>query len=150
MLDLLLDKTLVPLLLRLALAAIFIFHGVGKVAGKNPVTDASHEMGTNWNPSLPVWQQVLVAYGELFGGIALAIGFLTRLAAVGLGVIMAGAIATVHWPNGFEARSGGFEYAFALLAICLALVLMGGGVLSLDRLIFRRRRRTLPQRITGR
>src|SRR5205807_10514221 len=93
MFDAFCKHTLIPLLLRLALAAVFIFHGIDLV---------SHEGGTAWHPELPVPAQAAVAWGQLLGGIALALGFLTRLAAAGLVVIMGGAIYTVHWEHGFS------------------------------------------------
>jgi putative oxidoreductase len=126
-------RVLVPLLLRLGLAAIFIYHGLDLVE--------NHAWGTAWNPKLPVPAQVAVAWGELLGGIAMLFGFLTRLAAVGLAVIMIGAIATVHWPHGFNIQEGGWEYNFAILVICAGVFLLGGGVLAVDR-VFRLRRRT--------
>ena len=43
----------------------------------------------------PAVVQLAVAWGQLIGGIALGVGFLTRLAALGIIVIMLGAIATV-------------------------------------------------------
>jgi putative oxidoreductase len=89
--------------------------------------------GTAWNPDMPVAQQVAVAWGELLGGIAMLLGFLTRLAALGLIVIMAGAIALVHWPNGFSIIQGGYEYNIVLIGICIALILTGGGPLAMDR-----------------
>jgi putative oxidoreductase len=141
MLDIVTHKTLAPLVLRLGLATIFIFHGLQKVG-------PSASWGTDWDPSksMPWAMQIPVAYGELIGGIALVIGFLTRLAALGLAVIMVGAITTVHLPHGFDGRTGGFEYPFALLVMCVTTVLLGGGLLSLDRLIFRRRRRSTDHR----
>ena len=45
----------------------------------------------------PTFFWAAVAWGQLLGGIALALGFLTRAAAVGIAIIMIGAIATVHW-----------------------------------------------------
>ena len=77
-------NALVPLLLRLALAAIFIFHGLALVGGPD------HQWGAAWNRSAeapPAPAQLTVAWGELIGGIALAVGFLTRLAAVGIIII---------------------------------------------------------------
>ena len=176
--------TLAPLVLRLALAAIFIYHGSQKVFG--PGT----ELGANWVPAQwglqsavpagvltqidqvqdsrlteeakglfkavlaasyvreapPVpsslnWHaaQYAVAWGELLGGVALLVGILTRVAALGLIVIQAGAIWAVTGLQGFSvARGGGYEYNLALIAMCLALVVMGGGTWAVDRL-FRRR-----------
>jgi putative oxidoreductase len=131
-------NALVPLLLRLALAAIFIFHGLNMVG-------PDQGWGASWNkdagaPAAPA--QLAVAWGELIGGIALAFGFLTRLAAAGIVVIMAGAIATVHWPHGFDIRQGGFEYNFVLIVICLCLILGGPGPFAVDRVFRFRRQRT--------
>ncbi len=125
-------NTLVPLLLRAGLAVIFVFHGWEKVGGQG------HEMGANWNPSLPQYQQLLVAWGELVGGGALAVGLLSRLAALGLAVIMGGAIYTVHGPHGFSLGAGGYEYNFALLVLCVAVMVGGPGSLAIDH-FFRRR-----------
>jgi uncharacterized membrane protein YphA (DoxX/SURF4 family) len=174
--------TLAPLVLRLALAAIFIYHGNNKVFGPNSdlgaswateawarqnavprefadrikdAPDASEaaktevmagvakgytqqaqappEALTAWH-----WTQYAVAWGELLGGIALLVGILTRLAALGLIVIQVGAIWTVTGMHGFSVtRGGGYEYNIALIAMCLALVVMGGGTWAADR-FFRR------------
>jgi putative oxidoreductase len=134
MLTVVAKNTVTPLLLRLMLAAIFVFHGLALVGGEG------HQWGANWNPSLPAPAQLAVAWGQLLGGIALALGFLTRLAALGIIVIMAGAIATVHWPHGFSMQSGGFEYNAAIIVMCLCLVLGGPGPIAVDR-VFRLRRR---------
>jgi putative oxidoreductase len=131
--------TLVPLLLRLALAAVFIFHGLALVGGPD------HQWGAAWNRdpgAPPAPAQLAVAWGELIGGIALAMGFLTRLAAIGIIVIMIGAIATVHWPKGFDIRNGGFEYNSVIIIVCLCLVLGGPGPVAVDRLFRLRRQRT--------
>lgn len=128
-------NTLAPLLLRAGLAVIFIYHGWEKVGGQG------HDWGANWAPSaasLPREQQLMVSWGELVGGIALAVGLLSRVAALGLAVIMGGAIYTVHLPHGFSLADGGFEYAFALLMICLAVMFGGPGALAIDH-FFRRR-----------
>ena len=79
--------------------------------------------------------QLAVAWGEIAAGIALILGVLTRFAALGLIVIQAGAIATVTGPRGFALSAGvaGYDYNVALLAMCLCLLLTGGGTLSLDR-----------------
>jgi putative oxidoreductase len=128
-------NVLVPLLLRLALAAIFIYHGLDKI-GKDG--------GTSWHPggpdAPPGAVQLAVAWGELLGGVALAVGFLTRLAAVGIIAIMAGAIVTVTWQNGFDNTKHGFEYNFAIIVMCVCLVLCGPGPIAVDR-VFRFKRK---------
>jgi putative oxidoreductase len=136
-------NTLAPLLLRLALAAIFIYHGLNLVGGEG------HEWGAAWmnksaaekgQESSPAPVQVAVAWGQLLGGLALALGFLTRLAALGIIAIMAGAIATVHAPHGFDITKGGYEYNVLIIVVCAVLLLAGGGNVAVDR-FFRLRRR---------
>ena len=67
---------------------------------------------------------------------------LTRLAALGIAVVMVGAAVKVHLPNGFfmnwdltPNKGHGFETNLALLAMALACVIAGGGALSIDRLL---------------
>jgi putative oxidoreductase len=83
-----------------------------------------------------------VAWGELIGGIALLVGLLTRLSAAAMIAIQVGAIATVTWARGFSfAAGGGYEYNLALLGMCVALLLTGGGYYSVDRCLTGRRGR---------
>ena len=122
-------NAIVPLLLRLALAVIFIYHGLSLIT-------ADTQWGANWMPESsgqPAAAQLAAAWGQLIGGIALGVGLLTRLAAVGIIGIMVGAILIVHLPKGFDIRQGGFEYNFALIVMCLCLVLGGAGPFAVDR-----------------
>jgi len=131
-------RTFVPLLLRVALAAVFIYHGLDKIHPNNsyglhwadPMGEATPPVLKNAPPV-----QALVAWGELLCGVAVALGLFTRLAAVGLIVIMVGAITTVTGGHGFSAVSGGYEYNFVLILVAAALALAGGGTFSLDRVI---------------
>lgn len=118
-------KPYAAVFLRLGLGIIFTYHGFGKVFG------AGTSMGTAWNPGLPVVLQALVAWGEFLGGLAILTGFLTELAALGIIIIMLGAIVTVHGQNGFNMMNHGFEYNFALIMMCLALIATGAGPLSI-------------------
>jgi putative oxidoreductase len=125
------SRTFAPLLLRAALAAVFIYHGLDKV---RPETN----FGTNWDQHGLVQGaalQALVAWGELLGGVAVALGILTRYAAVGLIIIMVGAIVTVHGTKGFGMQGGGYEYNFVLIMVAAALAITGPGTMSLDRVI---------------
>jgi uncharacterized membrane protein YphA (DoxX/SURF4 family) len=178
------QNTLGPLILRIVLGIIFIYHGLDKITGKENDWGASWA-GTLWNQRGKTPQEVVdkvdqmagesderkaeiitklqpvygreaqnvpeslryaasqfaVAWGELVGGVALILGCLTRLAALGLIVIQAGAVATVTWGKGFSfLAGGGYEYNLALLAMCLALALEGAGPLSVDACLKSRRR----------
>jgi uncharacterized membrane protein YphA (DoxX/SURF4 family) len=84
--------------------------------------------------------QMLVAWGELVGGVALLLGLLTRFAALGLIVIQVGAIALVTGALGFSAAgAAGWEYNLALIGMCLTLVFLGSGEWALNRLFWRPR-----------
>jgi uncharacterized membrane protein YphA (DoxX/SURF4 family) len=92
---------------------------------------------------LPAFIQVAVAWGELLGGAALLIGLFTRLASAGLIAIQVGAVLTVTWFRGFSfADGGGYEFNLALIAMCLSVLIMGGGMLSVDGM---RRARKKPR-----
>jgi putative oxidoreductase len=133
MFDAVAKNTLAPLVLRLALAAIFTYHGALLV---------QKDWGTKALPDRPVAVQIAVAWGELIGGIAMLLGFLTRLAALGLIGIMAGAIAHVHWEHGFNIVNHGYEYNMLIIAVCIALTLTGPGNVAVDRFFHLRRRQT--------
>ncbi len=80
---------------------------------------------------------VLVGFAEFFGGLFLAIGFLTRPAAVAITVLMGSAIFLVHLPKGFFWSQGGYEYPLLWGLVALALAYRGGGALSVDRALGR-------------
>jgi len=78
---------------------------------------------------------LLAGIAEFFGGLALIVGLLVRPAAAALAFSMLIAISAVHWSKGFFAASGGYEYALALFAASLSLLLSGAGRFSADRAI---------------
>jgi len=115
-------KPLAPLFLRLGLGVIFLYHGFSKVFGEGA------NLGSSWNPhGMAAIVQVLVAWGEFLCGGAILLGFMTEVAALGIIVIMVGAIIMVHGKNGFSMMNHGFEYNYALIAMCLALIGTGPG-----------------------
>lgn len=75
---------------------------------------------------------LLAGSGEFFGGLALVIGLLVRPAAAVLAVVSLVAMFSVHWAHGFFITNNGYEYALALLAVNVALLVDGAGKWSLD------------------
>ncbi len=75
----------------------------------------------------------LVGGVEFFGGILMAIGLLTRPAALAAMILLLVAAMTVHLPNGFFWTKGGYEYPLLWAILCAAIAVRGGGALSVDR-----------------
>lgn len=122
-----------PLVLRLALGTVFVAHGAQKLFGwwggnGFQATARFFESQLGFKPG--ALHAALAGGGEFFGGILLLLGLLTRFAAAQAAVIMAVAIWTVH-RSAFFAPAG-MEYPLTLLLIAVALVLTGGGALSID------------------
>ena len=83
----------------------------------------------------PATFALLVGLTEFLGGLALAVGFLVPLAAMGIAVVMLNAIESVKYQGGFFAGNGGYEFEFVLLAAAISLATAGPGRYSLDRAI---------------
>jgi putative oxidoreductase len=119
-------------ILRIVTGVIFTAHGAQKLFtyGFAGVTGAFAKMGA----PMPAFTGPATALVEFFGGLALIVGLLTRLAGFGLAVTMVGAIVLVHLAAGFFGPSG-YEFPLALLGATVALAFTGAGRFSLDALI---------------
>ena len=115
------------LVLRLAVATVFIAHGYAKlfVMGHTAVAGFFTGLGIPL-PGLASWAVALLEFG---GGLALALGLFTRILALLFVADMLGAIGFALFPHGFL---GGFEFEFLLGAGALTLALAGAGAYSLD------------------
>lgn len=129
------------LFVRLIVGTIFAAHGAQKMWGwfDGPGLDATVAQFENMGFSKLGYA---VAIGEFFGGLGIALGFLSRFSAASLIVIMIGAIVKVHGTNGLFLATGGFEYNLALIGLLLPVFLAGPGQVALGRLIFPRSSRT--------
>lgn len=130
------------LVLRLTLAAMILPHGAQKLlgwfGGYGFKGTMQYFTGT---AGLPAFIAFLVIMGESVGGLLLVAGVGTRVAALWVGAIMLGAMLTVHWQNGFfmnwfGANKGeGIEFFILALGIVAAILVTGGGKLSVDSVI---------------
>jgi len=128
--------------LRIALGVIFLAHGgqklFGWLGGKGLASTAAFLSGKlGLTPGL-LWA-ALVGIAEFGGGLLLLLGLFTRLGALLIGIVMLVAIFAVH--RGAFFLPTGIEYAFSLFASALALLIAGGGRLSLDAWLQKRRDR---------
>ncbi len=141
------------LLLRLGVGAALVSHGYPKLfggPGKTPPAALTRAMGTNFPATverggitafsgglekmgIPLPQQAALAAGltEFGGGLALALGFKTRLIAPAVLFNMLVAIRKAHWKTGFHGQ-GGYEMAFLFAIAAATLALAGPGAYSLD------------------
>jgi putative oxidoreductase len=135
-------KTVVPVVLRLVLGAVFLVHGLAKLS---PDT----AWGTEWSIQHSTWNdrafQGAVAWGEVvLGGVALILGVLTRPAAVGGLIVQLSAAYYTSLHSSFsteifslEGRVG-WEFNLCVAAMCLAVALLGAGTISLDYVFMHR------------
>jgi putative oxidoreductase len=77
---------------------------------------------------------ILAGVTEIGGGLLLAIGLATPLAAAIVASVMIVAAVIVHLKNGFFVTSGGVEYNVVLGVAALAIAFTGPGALSIDAL----------------
>jgi len=117
------------LVLRIAVAAAFLYHGTMKW-GMLSMPAAPEGMSAAMFTIFKI-----LAIAEPLAGIALLLGFLTRIANIGLIIIMLGAIFVMKggFSAGFSEGFGKWELDFLLLSMNVALFLMGPGKWSLDK-----------------
>lgn len=158
------QSNLAAIILRLGLAITFLMHGMDKIVfydggadwvnrmyGRMPETGSQKPEPERIPTQIPTsltWTgvQLAVAWGEFLGGLALAVGMLTRLAALGEIIIQLGAIVLITAPRGFQLHGGEFEYQLnlALIVMCVAVIILGPGHWSIDRELSLRRTRKRP------
>jgi len=133
------DGSWVTLFVRVTLGAVMLPHGLQKTLGWFGGSGFSASLsGFSEHLGIPVALAVLVIAAESLGALGLVTGFLTRISALGIFAVMIGAIFMAHLPNGFfmnwsGSQAGeGIEYHLLVLGMSAALVVGGGGLLSID------------------
>lgn len=116
--------------LRIGVGVIFLVHGYQK--NKYWKQQPSVEM-----PAKMLNLMKFLSIAEVLGGLAILFGFLTQLAAMGLGIIMVGAarMKMTKWGKKFTG-DGGWELDFMILSACMALYFFGAGAYGLDRMFW--------------
>jgi putative oxidoreductase len=134
------DDSTATAMLRLVLGIVFFAHGAQKMLGWFGGLGFSGTMGFfTGTMHIPAPFAFLAIAAEFFGGLGLLLGFLTRIAAFGIGVTMLVAIVTVNsavgfFMNWFGTQQGeGYEYHLLVLAMTTFLVIRGAGASSVDR-----------------
>jgi putative oxidoreductase len=129
-------------LLRLALGVIFFAHGAQKMLGWFGGYGFSGTMGFFTGMlHIPAPLAFLAIAAEFFGSIGLLVGFLTRIAGLGILTNMIVAIAMVHHRFGFFMnwtglqKGEGFEFHLLVLALAVYLMIRGAGAISIDHLL---------------
>jgi putative oxidoreductase len=115
------------------MGVVFFAHGAQKVLGSfgGKGLNAFISNTAPYPFMKPSWLWLgAAAFSELIGGVLLVFGLLTRVGAFFLACTMFVAVVGVHWPHFFA--PGGIEYPLTLLAGCLALLVAGGGAMSVD------------------
>ena len=135
------DPSFSFLILRVGLAVAYFAHG------------SQHLLawfdGRGFKATINNWQQknqipkpigVIGIFTEFVGSFALLVGFFTRPFALGLTIFILVAAQKSHWKHGFflahrQGEGSGIEYCLALFFMSLALLVGGGGAISIDGLL---------------
>src|SRR3989344_590918 len=118
------------LLIRLALAAVFLVHGIQKLSNLSGTGMFFGKVG------IAPFFAYIVAAVETLGGLAMLLGVFTGVAGVLIAIVMACAIYFVKFSKGF---SGGWEFDLTLLLAALGVALSGSGKYSLGSYLKRHR-----------
>jgi putative oxidoreductase len=136
------DNDRMTAILRFVLGVIFFAHGAQKMLGWFGGYGFTGTMGFFTSVMhIPAVFAFLAISAEVFGGLGLIFGFLTRIAALGIFSNMIVAITMVHRQFGFfmnwtGAQKGeGFEYHLLALSITTFLMIRGAGAASIDRVL---------------
>lgn len=125
------------LLLRIGLAVVITWYGAWHLFGSFDGPGVAKTLsGFHEKHGFPTWLGWLAIISEFFGGIAVGLGLLTRLAAFGITCTMAVAAFTNFQSGGFDQKT---HLPFALMWMALALLFMGAGPYSVEGYLAGRR-----------
>jgi putative oxidoreductase len=119
--------------MRFATGAVLVPHGVQKII-VNAAPSLSASIAKAGLP-FPELLAYLAIGAESVGAICLAIGLLTRIAALTIFIEMIVIVFFFQWRFGYFWTARGYEFALLWALLCLAIIFRGGGRYSVDRLI---------------
>ena len=139
------DENINNLIIRVMLGIVVFPHGAQKLLGWFGGYGLEGTLGFFTDKlGVPFIIALLIILGESLGALCLITGFLTRFCAMGILMIMTGAIVMSHAANGFfmnwsgKQAGEGFEYHILAIALCIPLLISGGGRFSADGFIAKR------------
>jgi len=118
-------------LIRVAVGGVLFVHGAAKLKAGVSAVAAGALAKRGIEPALPL--AYFIMFLETAGAICIAIGLFTRPIAAALAIEFAVIVFVAHWPAGFWAGAGGYEYPLLWGLVILAIALRGGGPWSVDR-----------------
>ena len=130
-------------IVRIVLGVVFFAHGAQMALGwfggaglQATVRIFREHLG------IPAPLAMLAVAAEFLGGLGLIVGLLSRVAALGIAVVMMVALVAVHRKFGFfmnwfgEKQGHGIEYHVLVLALALTVIVKGAGAFSLDQVLY--------------
>ena len=125
------------LLLRVVVGLLVAAHGTrrlcGWFGGRGRTGTAQYFASLGYRAPHAAW--LAAGAADLAGGILLALGLLTPVAALLVAVVALNAIAVARWRSGLFVARGGFELDLVLVTVVTAVTVAGPGRVSLDRLL---------------
>lgn len=123
-----LNTDLSALLLRLILGGLMTYHGYTKIIAYDQILPMFTDLiGIGVKLSFN-----LVIFAELFCGLFLVFGFLTRLSVIPIFIAMFVAYFIAHGKDPFQVK----ELAFVFLLLSIVVFVLGSGKYSIDKLLF--------------
>lgn len=139
------DGDWVLTLARIILGMALFAHGAQKLLGWFGGHGLSATLRTFRDQlGIPTPLAYLAIAAEFFGGLGLIVGLFSRIAALGIAIIMVVAMVMVHLKYGFfinwfgDKQGHGIEYHLLAIALAVIIVVHGAGAFSLDRALYRR------------
>jgi putative oxidoreductase len=132
-------------IVRVVLGVVMFAHGAQKTLGWFGGYGFHGTMGVfHEQLRIPSALAFLAIMAEFFGSSGLILGLFTRVAALGIAIVMLAAIFMVHLRVGFfsnwfgNQKGEGFEYHLLAIALGVVLFARGGGAFSLDHILYQR------------